>query len=77
MEKLNVVGFKLCNIFMFKGLIEQITLRHKIDSQQGTKTNKLLLSLQIEVFTKHNKVAQKKLCPRRRDYHTQRWGHCT
>lgn len=46
MEKPNLVVFKLCNIFMFKGLIEKITLKHKIDSQQGTKTNELLLSPQ-------------------------------
>lgn len=42
----NVVVFKLCNILMFRSLIEGIILKHKIDSQWGTKTDKLLFSPQ-------------------------------
>lgn len=36
----NVVVFKLCNILAFRGLTEEIILKHKIDSQWGAKRDK-------------------------------------
>ena len=45
-----MVVFKLCNIFTFRSLVEELILKHKIDSQIGTKTEKLLFNLQCERF---------------------------
>ena len=44
--------FKLCNIFTFRSLVEELILKRKIDSQTGTKTEKLLFSPQCERFHK-------------------------
>lgn len=52
MEIPHVVVFKLCNIFTFRSLVEELILKHKVDSQTGTKTEKLLFSPWCERFHK-------------------------
>lgn len=60
MEIPHVVVFKLCNIFTFRSLVEELILKRKIDSQTGTKTEKLLLTLSVNVFTRYDGNAKKK-----------------
>lgn len=60
MEIPHVVVFLNCNIFTFRSLVEELILKCKIDSQTGTKTEKLLLTLSVNVFTRYDEKSQEK-----------------
>lgn len=51
MKMPNVIVFKLLDTLMFKSLIEEIILKHKIHSPRGPKQISFYFALSVMVFT--------------------------